>query len=323
MKIPKEKAMKRYSKVDLCSFRVRDCSFSYGGPPPDIYRLTHGSYTLGYVTPRVVLSLRQLQASPDQVSQTFELDDDRRTLTICGADAQERSANAATLVQKWRDQQAFELIHGWRNELYPAYGKDRAVLFNIERAASALLGIVTYGVHMTAYVRIADGFKFWIPKRRASKPTYGGMFDNTVAGGLDSGETPLTCLIREAEEEASFPEDLIRNHAKPCGTVTYFTLRDKRAGGETGLFQPECEYVYDLELDSTLTPKPNDGEVEGFELMSLKEVQDAMSEGRFKPNCALVLLDFFIRHGILTAEAEPGYVEIVARLHRRFDFPTA
>ena len=251
------------------------------------------------------------------------MDDDRRTLTICGADAQEQSASVATLAQTWRDQQAFEIIRGWRDELYPAYGKDGVILFNIERAASALFGIVTYGVHMTAYVRTTDGFKFWIPTRRTSKPAYGGMLDNTVAGGLASRETPLGGLIREAEEEASFPEDLIRNQAKPCGTVTYFGLSDQRSGGETGLFRPECEYVYDLEVDSALTPEPNDGEVEEFQLLSLKEVQDAMSEGRFKPNCALVMLDFFIRHGILTPEAEPNYVEIVARLHRRFDFPTA
>lgn len=35
-----------------------------------------------------------------------------------------------------------------------------------------------------------------------------------------------------------------------------------------------------------------------------------------------VLIDFFIRHGILTPENEPDYIEIVARLHRRFEFPT-
>jgi len=48
-----------------------------------------------------------------------------------------------------------------------------------------------------------------------------------------------------------------------------------------------------------------------------------MGEGAFKPNCALVVLEFLVRHGILTAENEPDYVEIVARLHRRLEFPTA
>lgn len=35
-----------------------------------------------------------------------------------------------------------------------------------------------------------------------------------------------------------------------------------------------------------------------------------------------VLIDFFIRHGLLTPENEPDYIEIMARLHRRFEFPT-
>ena len=67
-----------------------------------------------------------------------------------------------------------------------------------------------------------------------------------------------------------------------------------------------------------------DGEVERMlkAWKSVEEVKQALRDGDFKPNCALVLLDFFVRHGILTAEDE-GYIEIVARLHRRLEFPTA
>jgi hypothetical protein len=35
------------------------------------------------------------------------------------------------------------------------------------------------------------------------------------------------------------------------------------------------------------------------------------------------MIDFFIRHGILSAENEPDYLDIVARLHRRMEHPTA
>jgi len=44
-----------------------------------------------------------------------------------------------------------------------------------------------------------------------------------------------------------------------------------------------------------------------------------MKEKLFKPNCALVLLDFMIRHGLITAENEPNFLEIMTRLHGRFD----
>jgi hypothetical protein len=46
-----------------------------------------------------------------------------------------------------------------------------------------------------------------------------------------------------------------------------------------------------------------------------------MVAGKFKPNCAIVLLDFFVRHGILTAENEKDYLQIVGRLRTPLPFP--
>lgn len=197
---------------------------------------------------------------------------------------------------------------------------------SMERAATPLFGVATYGVHMTAYTYPKDeeaGMKLWIPRRAMTKQTYPGMMDNTVAGGLASGEKVLDCLVREASEEALLSEDLVRGNARPCGTVTYFHLRDERAGGETGLCQPEYEYVYDLELPIDVVPVPGDNEAVDFRLLSVEGVKTALNEGQFKPNCALVLLDFFVRHGVLTPENEPDYIEIVSRLHRRLEFPMA
>jgi 8-oxo-dGTP pyrophosphatase MutT (NUDIX family) len=136
-----------------------------------------------------------------------------------------------------------------------------------------------------------------------------------------TGEEPLECLVREANEEASLPGDLVRANAKACGTITYVYIRESRAGGETGMIQPECQYVYDLELPSSVIPKPNDSEVEEFYLWTVEQVQEALVRGEFKPNCALLMLDFFIRHGILTEENEKHYDEIKKRLHRELEFP--
>ena len=87
------------------------------------------------------------------------------------------------------------------------------------------------------------------------------------------------------------------------------------------MIQPECEHVYDLELPADMIPKPNDLEVEKFYLWTVEEVQEALGKGEFKPNCALLMLDFFIRHGILTRENEKDYAEIKRRLHRELEFP--
>jgi 8-oxo-dGTP pyrophosphatase MutT (NUDIX family) len=136
-----------------------------------------------------------------------------------------------------------------------------------------------------------------------------------------TGEDPFECLVREADEEASLPEEFVRKNAKACGAITYIYIRGSRAGGESGLIQPECEHVYDLELPADMIPKPNDSEVEQFYLWTVEEVQEALGKGEFKPNCALLMLDFFIRHRILTEENEKDYAEIKRRLHRELEFP--
>ena len=231
------------------------------------------------------------------------------------------SAAIAEVLATARKNGTFELLNGWRDELYPIVGAEGDL--TIERAGAALFGIVTMGVHMTAYTRTEEGLRIWVPRRAATKQTYPGMLDNTVAGGISAGETPFNSLVREASEEASLPEEMVRKGAKACGTVSYFHIRDKRAGGETGLLQPEVQYVYDLEVGSEVVLKPSDDEVQEFYLWTVERVQEALAAGEFKPNCAVVLLDFFVRHGILTAENERDYAEIVARLHRKLPFPTA
>lgn len=235
---------------------------------------------------------------------------------------QHRTQTLATYLQETREAKIFGVLDGWRDELYPVYGPGRQLLFSMERSAAALFGIVTYGVHMTAYTVSEAGIKIWTPRRSPTKQTYPGMLDNTVAGGLSSGEKPFDCLIRESMEEASIPHDVAKR-AKACGTMTYFYVRDERAGGEVGLCQPECQYVYDLILPEDFVPKPGDNEAVDFQLLTIDEVNDAMAAGRFKPNCAMLLIDFFVRHGILNSENEPHYLEIVTRLHRRLEFPMA
>ena len=228
-------------------------------------------------------------------------------------------------LEKAKNENIFGVLKGWRNELYPIYGSytSRKPMLNMERAGSALFGINSYGVHMTIYVNTLQGLKIWVPRRARSKQTYGGFLDNSVAGGLGTGEKPFDCIIREAAEEASLSEQLVRSNAKACGTVSYFHIRDTNAGGEPGLLQPECQYVFDMELGAEVIPQPGDNEVQDFYLWTVDEVKKALAEGQFKPNCAAVLLDFFIRHGILTAENEKDYMEIVSRLHRKLPFPTS
>ena len=319
--------MNMRSNIDL----VNECdSFPYPEREPEAYakliskfwefRLDDSPTLFGYIPESVVLAMPWLQSSPhwivDPKARVVTLNPDL-DIMMSFTDAIAQTLDIA------RRQKSFEVLGGWRDELYAIYGHESGAPISMERAASPLFGINTYGVHMTVYVQTREGMKIWVPRRSRTKQTYGGMLDNTVAGGLPAGEKPFDALVREAAEEASLPEKLVRENAKQCGTVSYFYIRDDRAGGETDLLQPECQHVYDMEVGSDVVPKPNDDEVETFYLMTIADVILALGRGKFKPNCALVLLDFFIRHGILTPENEPDYIEIVSRIHRRLPFPTS
>jgi len=220
-----------------------------------------------------------------------------------------------------RARNAFPLLGKKRNEQFPILGAKFDI--GIERSAMSLFGIVGRGAHMTVYTRTPDGMKFWIPRRNANKSTWPNMLDQAVAGGVARGEMPFECIVREAAEEAALSEELVRQNAVAAGAVTWFNISDERAGGERGLMNPGVLYVYDLEVGPDIVFKPVDNDIQSFHLMGVGEVKDAMRNGEFKPSCATVMMDFFIRHGFITADNEEDYVEIISRLHRKLPFGTA
>ena len=59
-------------------------------------------------------------------------------------------------------------------------------------------------------------------------------------------------------------------------------------------------YCYDLFLPEGFIPHPADGEVEGFELWPIDRVFEAVRDtDDFKFNVNLVLIDLFIRFGLI------------------------
>lgn len=55
-----------------------------------------------------------------------------------------------------------------------------------------------YGVHMNGYIEKDDQKYLWIGKRSEVKPTYPGMLDHLVAGGLVNTTFCTLHLIQEA-----------------------------------------------------------------------------------------------------------------------------
>ena len=282
-----------------------------------------GTYPLGYVLDRVV---QELEKAPASIKGEVRLNVKDHTLSLfhgCETESQ-RTQKIASLAEYWRQNGTFKLLRGWRNELWPVYGRKGELLFSMERAAMGLLGTMRYGVHMIAYITdesAPHGLRLWVPRRAANKSTYPSMLDNTVAGGLATGEDPFECLIREADEEADLPADVVRSRARCVDVVTYIYITDEERVGEADFIYPECQWVYDLELPREVIPQPKDGEVEQFKLCDINEVKEQLAAGEYKPNCAMVVIDFFIRHGILTADNEPNIEAIQRRMHREMPFP--
>jgi isopentenyldiphosphate isomerase len=275
--------------------------------------------TLGLMIPDVAQTLNNL---PDW---SLDLDSTPCTLTlVSGTDVATRSAIIHKTILAMRETGHFEILNKWRDEQYGIYGPGGELLLTVERAASQLFGVVTYGVHMTAYRRVPDSngeYQIWVPRRAETKQTFASMLDNSVAGGITVGEGPWESLVREAEEEASLPRSVAEKSIS-VGAVTYFYVSGAGSGGEEGLLQPECQFLFDLDLTGMdVELKPNDAEVESFKCMSVSEVKECLKNGEFKPNCGIVTIDFLIRHGFIKSEDEPHYLELIARLHRRLDFP--
>jgi hypothetical protein len=119
------------------------------------------------------------------------------------------------------------LARKWRNETFPIYTtttNPKTLLLEIERSASALFGILTSGVQLTAYTTdpVTNELKIWVARRSRKKQTYAGMLDSAAAGGLETGMAPLEGVMREAVEEASLGEGVVRRGVRCVGALSYY-----------------------------------------------------------------------------------------------------
>ncbi|KAF8638680.1 hypothetical protein AX17_002025 [Amanita inopinata Kibby_2008] len=302
------------------------------------------SPVIGLLRPAIIqqLELENEQSRQHDLPELWSISEKRVSFRPWLDTPAKRTAAMKELCERWRDTGLFEDVCGpkkWRSEMYPVYADPFGVhdypsttdahigmlnyAFEMERSACALFGVVTYGVHLSIYEEAQVGgqrqLRMWVPTRAKTKPTWPGYLDNTVAGGIPSGLSAFDSLVKECMEEASIEANIVHQHVRAAGAISYFFRTS------AGWLQPEIEYVYDLvippSIDPTLfQPKPLDGEVEKFELLGHDGLVARLQAGLFKPNCALVVIDLFIRLGYITFENEPDYMEILSRLHSRFDY---
>ncbi|MDP1752894.1 MAG: DUF4743 domain-containing protein [Reyranella sp.] len=224
-----------------------------------------------------------------------------------------RTAAMRSFLLELRDRGHFKGL--WREEAYSVTWEfARPALLAMERSAVPWFGVRAFGPHMTGYVRRSDGLHLWVPRRSYTKPTFPGELDNTVAGGQPAGIGLHDNLVKECGEEASIPPELARQ-AKAVGFVSYWN----QSGAQ---LKPDIMSCFDLELPADFTPRANDGEVHSFELWPARRVFETVRDTtEFKYNCNLVLIDFFVRHGMLSAD-DPDFVPIQEGLRASSPFHT-
>ena len=249
---------------------------------------------------------------------TFTIDHEARSVILtappAGTSLTEHANQAfQAAVDKAIEDDLFTILHKEHSEYFKIVGATEFV--QVERFAGPLFGIAGRGAHLTGYVRDQDGLKIWVAKRSRHLFTFPGLLDSTVAGGVKASDTPLTCILTESVEEASLQPSYVSSHIVPTGIITLANHNPS-----SGLFHSDMVYVYDLPMPANMVPVPGDDEVEEFVLMGAVEVMERMLKGEFKPNVCCVMIDFLIRHGVIT-EGMEDYEEICARLRRRIPVP--
>jgi hypothetical protein len=255
-------------------------------------------HIVGYVKPALAAKLRDFQDTFTVTREALGLN--HRLQGIEG-----RTNGVAQVMEALMQH---GVVPGWRGEKYKvATTYSAPTVFEIERAAVPLFGTIGCGVHMNGVTWRSGELCMWVGKRSLSKPTGPGKLDQMVAGGQPTGISLKNNLIKECAEEANIPAE-IAALSKPVGAITYCMERLE------GL-RRDVLFIYDLVLPEDFEPENKDGEMEGFRLMTIDELC-ACVQGTcdFKFNCALVVIDFLIRHGYIDADHE-DYLKLIDGLH--------
>jgi hypothetical protein len=196
-------------------------------------------------------------------------------------------------------------LYRWRDEVFDVRARpDGPVLARIDRGAIPSFGIQAVGIHVNGLVHRTNGLHLWVARRAMDKLLDPGKLDHIVAGGVPAGLGPAETLVKEAGEEAAIPPQLA-SASVHVGTLGYAMERPE------GL-RRDLVHCYDLTLPEDFTPAAVDGEVEAFELWPLPRVVETVHDTcDFKFNVNLVLIDLFIRQGLI---AEPEAASLRASL---------
>lgn len=336
-------------------YRIRDCNRMPDDLRSNIVDFVVDGSVLGKVDPKVaeILCSTRVATTPGgparPVFAMVSSQGGKAFLTLseeaAGTTNESRTRAVAAVMEEMR---TIGVVTGWRDELYPVSGSFYdPPFFVMERAATDLLGVLSYGVHVNGILLpenepSSSGDNndnnnelplMWMARRSKTKSKYPSMLDHIVAGGQPEGLGLMENVIKECEEEAGIPPEIARPgvNLKPAGVVSYeeanrcfFRGSSERnssnsaEGGEDSFYTISrvVLFNYDLYLPGDFVPKPVDGEVEEFFLWRIDQIKESMApdfRDPIKPNCYLVIIDYLMRMGYISPETK-GYLDVLREL---------
>jgi len=241
-------------------------------------------------------------------------EDHQRTklLGLLGNSNVERTAGLTLAAEALVSNGLLDALHGERVPVTRSWGEPAVAL--CDRFIAPFVGAPSAGVHLHCYTRAkATGeMHVWMAKRCASKATFPSRWDPTVAGGQPHDLSVYANLVKEAQEEAGVPEELLEA-ARSAGAVSLNTARP-----DGSCLKHSVYFIFDLLVDSAFTPRAVDGEVERFELWSMADLDREVraADTCLSPRMRAVMADFLIRHGLITPDNEGAdYPRILSCLH--------
>ncbi|RLN25719.1 hypothetical protein BBO99_00003896 [Phytophthora kernoviae] len=273
--------------------------------------------TLGAQTPcRSVVAGYVLKDKRERLSQfsgLLEVTENEVVMIPQFPTVEERSWAFQKMEAELKAEGAFPL---WQDEFYSSKTTFASpTLFSYHRGVGHYFGLSQFGTHLNGFVRDKETravTHVWLATRSATKKRWPLMLDTIVGGGLPTGSSALANMVKEAEEEAGLVPSRTCSRFLAAGSIPYVVDHPLGLVNDTML-------IYDVELPQDVIPENQDDEVERFDLWP---VQDALNlllseSERFKPDVCLVLLDFFVRHGVLTADNLADYEELQRALHSK------
>lgn len=190
-------------------FRVRECNNVSDEIRKTFLNFVVDGSQLGRVTPNVakllcdsfpsgsdpIFEMIRLPSSAATSHSNRDTNGEKMALTLsqhAGTTIESRTDAVMSVMKELKTQ---GIVTGWRDELYPVstgfYDEPKLL---VERAASSMLGILNYGVHINGLVKKQNlgednnwTEKMWVARRSPTKSTYPGMMDQIVAGGQPAG----------------------------------------------------------------------------------------------------------------------------------------